>query len=271
MTLPLLVNGLVPEHPAHAVGVGDRGLNYGDGLFETALLRDGTVRFLAAHFDRLRTGCKRLGITYPGDATLEEDIRRLVAMQREGVLKIIVTRGSGARGYRPPAATVGTRIVAIHPLPAPSSEDGLTVRWCTTRLSRNRMLAGMKHLNRLEQVLGQSEWSDAQIGEGLMLDTEGELVCGTASNLFLVCEGALLTSDLRFCGVRGVMRGEVLRTATSLGIQTLEEPVWPEDLQDATEVFVTNSVRGIRPMLALETQHWKVGPMTQRLLHALEP
>jgi 4-amino-4-deoxychorismate lyase len=219
----------------------------------------------------LRDGCERLGIAYPGDATLEEDIRRLVAIQRDGVLKIIVTRGSGARGYRPPAATVVTRIVAIHPLPAQSGEGGLTVRWCTTRLSRNSLLAGMKHLNRLEQVLAQREWNDADIGEGLMLDTEGEVVCGTASNLFLVRNNALLTPDLRFCGVRGVMRAEVLQTASSMGIQMLEEPVWPEDLQDATEVFVTNAVRGIRSVVALEGQHWKVGPMTQRLLHALEP
>jgi 4-amino-4-deoxychorismate lyase len=266
----LLVNGIAVTDPAHAIGTSDRGLNYGDGLFETALLRNGIVRFLPAHLNRLLEGCQRLGIAHPGDAVLNDDIGKVVGSQREGVLKIIVTRGPGARGYRPPADAVSTRIVALHPSPEVSNPDGLTVRWCTVRLSRNPMLAGMKHLNRLEQVLAQREWDDAGIGEGLMLDTEGELVCATASNVFIVRNGALLTSDLRFCGVRGVMRAQVLRAASGLGIQTLEEPLRPDDLAEASEVFMTNAVRGIRPVVALESMHWPAGPVAQRLRQALE-
>ena len=270
MTATLLVNGLVASDSAHAISTSDRGLNYGDGLFETALLRNGAVRFLPAHLNRLREGCQRLGITYPGDAALNDDISKVVGSQLAGVLKIIVTRGSGARGYRPPPDTASTRIVALHPLPEANGSDGLTVRWCAVRLSRNPALAGMKHLNRLEQVLAQREWDDAGIGEGLMLDTEGELVCGTASNVFIVRNGVLLTSDLRFCGVRGVMRAEVLRAAGAMGVQTLEEPLWPDDLQQASEVFITNAVRGIRPVIALESQRWPSGPVAQRLRQALE-
>ena len=264
-----LVNGLAVDVD-HAIGTGDRGLNYGDGLFETALVRDGVVRFLPSHLARLREGCDRLGIAYPGDAVLSGDIGKLLESAREGVLKIVVTRGQGARGYRPPADASPTRIVALHPLPAAGSSDGLTVRWCEVRLSRNPMLAGIKHLNRLEQVLGQREWDDPAIGEGLMLDTEGELVCGTSSNVFIVRNGALFTSDLRFCGVRGVMRTQVLEAAATLGIATHEEPLWPEDLQEASEVFVTNAVRGIRSIVALESLRWPEGSMTLRLRQALE-
>lgn len=264
-----LVNGLAVD-PCHAIATSDRGLNYGDGLFETALVRDGVVRFLPSHLARLQEGCDRLGIAYPGDAVLSGDIGKLLESAREGVLKVVVTRGQGARGYRPSADASPTRIVALHPLPAANSSDGLTVRWCDVRLSRNAMLAGIKHLNRLEQVLAQREWDDPAIGEGLMLDTEGELVCGTSSNLFVVRNGALFTSDLRFCGVRGVMRAQVLHAAERLGVATHEEPLWPEDLLEASEVFVTNAVRGIRSIVALDSSSWPAGPMAGRLRQELE-
>lgn len=270
MVLAVLVNGHAPANPGEAVAADDRGLAYGDGLFETTVLRDGAVRFLASHLARLQEGCRRLRIPYPGDESLTSDIRNLAGTEREGVIKIIVTRGSGGRGYRPAENARAIRIVSLHPLPAMPDSAGIAARWCETRLSRNPALAGMKHLNRLEQVLAQLEWNDADTGEGLMLDTEGELVCATASNVFLGRHEALFTPDLRYCGVRGVMRGEVLRAATHLGIGVSEEPLWPRDLEDATEVFVTNAVRGIRPVLALEGLRWEAGSLARRIAAALE-
>jgi 4-amino-4-deoxychorismate lyase len=127
----------------------------------------------------------------------------------------------------------------------------------------------MKHLNRLEQVLAQNEWQDLHIAEGLMLDTEGELVCGTSSNVFVVRNGALLTPDLRFSGVRGVMRAQVLRAARQLGWTSSEEPLWPHDLDDASEVFVTNAVRGIRSVAALEDRRWESTAVARQLRQVL--
>lgn len=270
MPTRLLVNGVAPADPAQAIAINDRGLNYGDGLFETALLRRGLIRFLKSHLQRLHDGCERLGIAWPGHEQLVTEIVSVCEAADEGVLKIIITRGADGRGYRPSAAMQSTRIVVLYPLPEHSSDAGLTARWCDLRLSRNAMLAGMKHLNRLEQVLAQREWSDEAIGEGLMLDTEGELVCGTASNVFVVRNGALLTPDLRFCGVRGVMRSQVLRVAGELRLQTSEEPLWPHDLESATEVFVTNAVRGIRPVTLLESLRWKIGPIARQLIRELD-
>src|SRR5688572_16247410 len=151
MTPSGLHNGVAIEDPAHAVPVDDRGLNYGDGLFETALMRNGEVRFLDAHLQRLRDGCNRLRIDFPVE--LAADIATLSSAHREGVLKIVVTRGAGGRGYRPEPNSQTHRILTVHPVPAPSRSAGLTLRWCETHLSRNLTLAGMKHLNRLEQVL----------------------------------------------------------------------------------------------------------------------
>jgi 4-amino-4-deoxychorismate lyase len=269
MSSAVLVNGRAPADPGGAIAHNDRGLSYGDGLFETTLLRGGAVRFVQAHLSRLRQGCERLRIQYPGDELLMADILGVAGSQRDGVIKIIVTRGSGGRGYRPDAHMQSTRIVALHPLPVFTSETGSAARWCETRLSRNPALAGMKHLNRLEQVLAQLELDDAG-GEGLMRDTEGELVCATASNVFIGRHDALFTPDLRYCGVRGVMRGQVLRAAGELGIAVSEEPLWPRDLDEATEVFVTNAVRGIRSVTAVDALRWEAGTLARRLAAALE-
>jgi 4-amino-4-deoxychorismate lyase len=267
--LAVLVNGVECVHPAQAIAVSDRGLNYGDGLFETMLLKQGRVRYLNAHLERLALGCGRLGIEYPGDARMRADIAHVCAAAASGVVKVVVTRGVGARGYRAHPNGAPTRIVALH-APPPSASPTIRARWCEMRLSRNPRLAGIKHLNRLEQVLAQSEWDDPAIEEGLMLDSEGELVGGTASNVFIVRGHELATPDLRYCGIRGVMRAEVLKLANRLGIATHEEPLWPENLEDATEVFVTNAVRGIRAVAALDRRAWPLGPVTQSLMNALE-
>lgn len=256
MTLSVLVNGEPATDLTHALPLNDRGFHYGDGVFETARLEQGFVRFLDAHLERLRIGCERLRIAPPDAAVLKQDIERVTATLRSAVVKIVVTRGVGQRGYRPSAESVATRVVASYAAPEVDPNRSLNVRWCATRLGRNGALAGIKHLNRLEQVLAQAEWDDPTIDEGLMLDTEGELVCATASNVFLVREGTLLTPDLRYCGVRGIMRGEVLRAAGQLGISVREEPLWPDDVETAEEVFLTNAVRGIRPVGRLGTRQW---------------
>lgn len=271
MNVSILVNGRPPTDRNHALAFDDRGLQYGDGLFETALLAGGRIRFLEGHLERLRAGCGCLGIVCPDRELLIRDIGLLTAGRGDGILKIVVTRGAAGRGYRAPHQAEATRIMALFPsvANAESPGEGIEVRWCAMRLGRNPALAGIKHLNRLEQVLAQSEWRDPQIAEGLMLDTEGELVAATAGNLFLVRDGILCTSDLRYCGIRGVMRGQVIGMAVSTGIPVEEQPMWPADLDTADEVFVTNAIRGIRPVVTLEDRSWRVGPVTKRLAVAL--
>ncbi len=256
MTLSVLVNGKRPQDLGHALPLNDRGFQYGDGLFETARLEHGVVRFLDAHLERLRTGCVRLGIVPPDEATLRAEIASVTENLRSAVVKVIVSRGVGARGYRPSGDFVATRVVASYVAPEIEPDRALQVRWCETRLGRNERLAGIKHLNRLEQVLAQAEWCDRSIDEGLMLDTEGELVCATSANVFIVREGTLLTPDLRYCGVRGVMRAQVLLAAKKLGIASREEPLWPHDVDVADEVFLTNAVRGIRAVGAIGEKAW---------------
>jgi 4-amino-4-deoxychorismate lyase len=138
------------------------------------------------------------------------------------------------------------------------------------RLSRNEALAGMKHLNRLEQVMAQSEWQPEEADEGLMLDTAGEVVCATAANLFIVRDRVLITPDLRYSGIEGVMRAQVIRAAERLQVPLSIEPVWPEDLADAREVFLTNAVRGIRSASSLGDFSWHETSVAVRLRGVLQ-
>jgi 4-amino-4-deoxychorismate lyase len=268
MTVALLVNGHAPENPAQAIAADDRGLQYGDGLFETTRLINGEVRFLDDHLQRLFSSCERLGIPAPDKQTLLDDIAQIAAGGSGGVLKIIVTRGASGRGYRPLPSASANRIVSLQPFVEIPSKP-LSLRWCDTRLGRNASLAGMKHLNRLEQVLAQSEWREGEFDEGLMMDTEGEMVCATSGNVFAVRDGVLITPDLRFCGVRGVMRTQVLKAAAKLGLSASEEPLWPQSLETASEVFITNAVRGIRSAGSLDSLQWSETSVARRLAQVL--
>jgi len=249
MLIAMLNGRIVAPHEA-VIPIDDRGLLYGDGLFETMHLGNGRVQFLDDHLQRLTDGCNRLKIDVPEIALLHDELQRLVADHHDGVLKLIVTRGHGGRGYRPPVNAEPVRLWQLF-APVSSNTQALTVRWCETRLARNSLLAGMKHLNRLEQVMAQSEWNDPQIGEGLLTDTEGELICGTMSNVFLIVDGTLVTPDLRYCGVAGIMRKNILIVAGELKLGIEVRAVRPEELYAASEVFVTNAIRGVRSVATL--------------------
>lgn len=233
----------------------DRGLQYGDGVFETMRLRRGRIRLLDYHLERLDAGCRRLEITAPPAATLRRELVRLAAPRREGVLKLIVTRGSGPRGYRPTGRERCTRIVALHPLnhaALRSAAAPVRVRLCATPLGSNPRLAGLKTLNRLESVLARAEWSDARIWEGLMRDLDGHIVCGTMSNLFLRRGSILMTPMLDRCGVAGVMRRWILETAGALRLRAIERRIRWSELRGADEVFMSNAVIGVKSVGVIE-------------------
>jgi 4-amino-4-deoxychorismate lyase len=263
-----LVNGV----EGAGIAADDRGLQYGDGLFETMAVIDGRIRHFDLHMARLAEGCHRLGMPAPPVAQIEVDCERVLAGLGAAVVKLILTRGPGPRGYPPPLEPNPTRIVAATAAHPPEANPFLTVRVCETRLGRNPRLAGMKHLNRLEQVLAGAELRDpVVVDEGLMRSTDDRLVCGTASNVFLVRDGILHTPRITDCGVAGVMRQVVLRAADTLGIASEVRDVPFAELELAQEVFLTNAVRGIRPIGSIEgLPRLLPGPVTARLQAALE-
>lgn len=253
--------------PGEQLSVRDRGLAYGDGLFETIAVRGGRIPLLARHLVRLADGCRRLSI--PLDLTLmEAELQAFAAQLGEGVAKLIITRGEGQRGYAPPQPCQPLRILQAAPLPQypdAHAEQGVRLFPCETRLAEQPALAGLKHLNRLEQVLARAEWQDAECAEGLMRDSSGRVIEGVYSNLFLVVAGGLVTADLSRCGVAGVMRAEILQQAQLLGLSIELRDISFDELLGADEVFLCNSLYGIWPVRALQERHWSVGPLTRKL------
>lgn len=236
------------------IRIEDRGLNYGDGAFETMRVRRGAVRFLDYHLERLEDACGRLGIKPPDRARLRNEIGRIAALRAEGVLKLIVTRGIGARGYRLSGRERCTRVISLHALSHAARAAALPkrMRLCEMRLGINETLAGLKTLNRLESVLARAEWTDTRIWEGLMRDTDDNIVCGTMSNLFMRRGSRLITPKVDRCGIAGVMRRWVLEQAGRLKLAVAEGRLRWEDLTGADEVFMTNAVVGVVPIVVIQ-------------------
>ena len=256
--------------PITAIAADDRGLAYGDGLFETMRACRGDVPWWDTHWARLARGAQRLRIALPEPAFVREQARAVLE-GRDGVLKLLLTRGGGARGYAPGQGRPPTWLVSAHELPAQPPAGGLNLRWCDTRLSLQPALAGLKHCNRLEQVLARGEWDPAPAGaadEGLMRSTEGDVVCATSANLFVLSDGQWWTPPVDRCGVAGVCREWVLGASGAR-----EKRLDVTDVETAQAVFLCNAVRGILPVARLGATHaWDLHPrvlgLQQRLAAA---
>lgn len=256
----ILVDGAAQS----CVPAGDRGLSYGDGLFETIRFRGADAPLWPRHMQRLHESCTRLRLPSPDPAVLQDEARAVVAGLPQSVVRITLTRGSGARGYAPPPAPKPTRIVAGFELPLLIGDDyrhGIRVRLCQLRLAEQPLLAGMKHLNRLEQVLARAEWSDPAIAEGLLCDRHERVIGATMANLFAVIGGVLVTPVLDRCGIAGVARAEILSVQPAAQVRELKL----DELAGASELFLSSSVRGILPVRELEDRHYAVGPVTRAL------
>ncbi len=260
---------LVDGKPVDSVPATDRGLNYGDGLFETIRLHQGRPCLLERHLHRLRAGCVRLALPYPGDRALRQDIERLVdAQEGDAVLRLVLTRGDGGRGYAPSPNAQGRRIVALHPMP-PVGPDALRVGLCTTRLGRNTTLAGLKHLNRLEQVLAAAEVAAAGWDEGLMLDEAGLVIEATRHNVFFLRADRISTPPLTHAGVAGVMRQLVIEAADAMSMGGDEQPLRYDELHEIDSLFLCNAVAGVRCVKRIGSRAYEPGDALERLRSAL--
>jgi len=263
-----LLNG----QPVNCIAIADRGLQYGDGLFETLKVVDGRPICIDRHLNRLEFGCRKLLIPPPDKTLLIAEALKLSAGYEKAILKLIVTRGIGGRGYRQPPQISPTRLLSIHPFPDYPPDywnKGIKVRFCDYRMAVNPALAGIKHLNRLEQILARAEWQDESIQEGLVLDSQNHIIEGTMSNLFLVKNKQLFTPDLTGCGVAGIVREMVIEFSSLNNIPLFEIQLDKETLLQADEIFITNSVIGIWPVIQLENQHFAYGEYTRLLQKCL--
>ena len=260
----ILVNGECKEY----IEISDRGFQYGDGLFETITVTNGQPVFLDLHLDRLDSGCRKLYIPFPGTELLAFEAKKLCQHSSKAVLKLILTRGSGGRGYRQPDVIQTTRVLSLHPFPDYPDiykAQGIAARFCDTRLGLNPGLAGIKHLNRLEQILARAEWTDPGIQEGIMLDMNEHVIEGTMTNLFYVKNDTLYTSSLALSGVAGIIRGIIMTLSSDHDLSAIEHTFTKDELLSADEVFVCNSIVTIWPIKQIASIYFPVGERTRQL------
>ena len=279
-----LVDGLRSE----VIPVTDRGLQYGDGVWETMAVQDGRVLCLEQHLRRLQAGCKAIGINDLKLRRIEQETSSLAARAgaaragaaragtaragtaragtaragtartgtaraeaaraERAVIKIILTRGSGGRGYRPPSPGSSRRVIMLQQWPQhPASwyQRGIKMLLLRTRLPLQPALAGFKHLNCMPQILARNEWHDDSIAEGIMRDEDGNIIEGTMSNIFMRIGNSWLTPKLDRCGVAGIVRAEVIRLAKDKGVTIRQRRIPLSLLQQAEEIFVSNSIIGL--------------------------
>ncbi len=255
------------------ISANDRGFQYGDGLFETVAIRNGEPRLWNYHIDRLARGCERLGINLPAPAELYDGI--LGTLKQSGVpsvysvIKIVVSAGATLRGYGRQVVDTPSVLFAAFPAVPPPLESyrvGIETVLCETRLAGNSATAGLKTLNRLEQVLARSEFVDTDVFEGLTMDADDHIICGTMSNVFAVSGDRLSTPSLLSCGVEGVMRRYIIETLTEQGIDTTIRTIKLDEMDDMDEVFLCNSQFGVMPVRRCVDKRWSVGDVTKSVM-----
>jgi len=239
-------------HETDELSSADRGLHYGDGLFETITCIDGRPRWLALHLQRLRSGCERLQLRFDAYEALTREIEAQAAGQRRCIVKLIVTRGAGQRGYAPQGDEQPTRIVKRYDWPQAGGAQGFRVALSSVSLGINPLLAGVKHLNRLEQVLARNAMRGAPLEEVLMLSSAGQIVGGSMSNVFFGNRSGLCTPALHECGVAGIMRQLVCAAAERCGVPLAVRNVEVAELAEMQEAFVTNVRWGVQPITQLQ-------------------
>jgi 4-amino-4-deoxychorismate lyase len=260
----------------HAISPLDRGFAYGDGVFRTFLTRDGLPENWPLHYQKLVADCAAINIVAPSAELLMGDLQQLFLPDEVAVAKIIVTRGEGNRGYTPPAITAPMRVVikaAMPQYPAERFSEGVNLTVCETRLAKQPKLAGVKHLNRLENVLARMEWHDANvensIAEGVLLDADDHVIECTAANIFARFGDVLITPSLAQCGVAGVTRQRIMDLAHTLSLTTSVEVFDLERLLAADEIIVCNSLYGAWQVKNIQDKPVKTGGLGANIRAAL--
>jgi 4-amino-4-deoxychorismate lyase len=256
-----------------AISALDRGLSYGDGVFRTIKVVQGLPEYWPVHYQTLVKDCTAIGIVCPSADVFINDFEQLFSIEElVAVAKIIVTRGEGARGYSPPAVTNPLRVMIKSSMPDYAQEnfsEGVALHLCETRIGHQPKLAGVKHLNRLENVLARMEWHDPKIVEGLMLDCNDNVIECTAANIFARYENVLLTPALDQCGVSGITRKQILARAHTLNLKPAIETMSLKKLLSADEVIICNSLFGAWQVRQLENKQWPKQNLAINLRKAL--
>jgi len=263
---------------ADLLAVADRGAAYGHGLFETMLFSAGVVPLWQRHSSRLVADAPVLGLSI-SQISLDDNLAKFIDLlgqqsQSSGIIKLTVTAGSGGRGYASPANLAPQIICQFSPLPDRLEQprrEGVALTQCQYPLPANPVLAGIKHLNRLDQILARAEWAD-EYADGLMYSQAGLLIETTCANIFVKTgDNGWITPKVDQAGVRGVMRGLLLQELfAKTGLPVSEGEISRQQLATASELFICSSIRGLLPVTEInDLGHWAIGADTKMLQSAL--
>ena len=269
----LATKTLINGQESGFIDITDRGLQFGDGVFETLRVYEGKPIWWQQHIDRLLDGCRRLQFSIiPNVEILYLEADKLLADFPSGTLKIIITRGNSTSGYAAPADTMPNRVLSMTPgfRHQAKSKQGVILGICKQRITGCQQLSSIKHLNRLEQVLARMECQSEGWDEGLMLDSDDRVIEGSMSNLFVYQQGRLLTPCLEQNGIEGICRGRIMLLAEKNGINMEQCELSLQDLRNSDELFVSNSLIGIWPVARFDDKQYQPGPNTRLLQAKLE-
>lgn len=259
-----------------SVPVDDRAAQYGDGVFETIAVRDAAPRFWELHVRRLALDCEKVGLVMPPPSILLRDLENALARTTVNtgfcIAKLVISCGGSERGYQRAAGVPANSRIGIFadtPLPEDDYAAGVAVHLCDTIVASQPRLAGVKSLNRLDQVLARCEWSQPGIFDGLMCDDDGNLVCGTRTNLFIVRENHIETPQLDRCGVAGIMRRCIINLLGENNINVTEMVIGCEEIASFDELFLCNSQVGVVPVRRCGDYTWEVGEATRSVMALL--
>ncbi len=260
----------------HTISPFDRGFAYGDGVFRTLVMRDGVPECWPQHYQKLVADCAAINIVCPSAELLMSDLQQLFLLDEVAVAKIIITRGEGNRGYTPPAITAPMRVVTKSTMPQYPEvrlTEGVHLHLCEIRLAAQPLLAGIKHLNRLENVLARMEWNNANfasaIADGMMLDAHDNVIECTSANIFARFGDVLITPSLQQCGVAGITRQRIIELAHTLTLKIKIETIALNQLFSADEVIICNSLYGAWQVSSIQTQQWPKQALAANIRNAL--
>ena len=275
-----LINGQFTDK----ISVLDRGLSYGDGFFETMnwkyflTTKVSKVEFWKRHLLRLKKGCESTLINFPSISLIESYRDKILKKSKKqgmssGVLKIIITRGSGGRGYKFERNMIPNIILLVFPslqYNEKNYKNGVNLKFCSSNLSINKNIAGFKHLNRLDSVVARSEWTNQNIFEGIITDIDGSVIEGTMTNIFCIKKSKLYTPNISEVGIKGIMRDVILEKFCGYFKQTIEKKITVKFLLESDSVFITNSIIKIVPVKKLEKKKYKIHSAIRDLIKEIK-
>ena len=268
-----MINAVVNGALTNQVSITDRAFNYGDGVFETIAVHNKALHYWNEHYQRLEKGCEALGISSPSESELLADIKKLALSANSSIIKVVISRGQGGRGYSAAGVTQTTTVITQHEWPGYITRyqsQGINSRICQHRLLINPALVGIKHLNRLDQVLARNEWHNDDIQEGFMLDRDDNIIEGTCTNIFLKTSKGWVTPADDSCAVAGVMRAAVINKASQTGLVINKQSVKLSELASVKECFVCNSIWGVVPVLSCDSYHFEINDDMRQIQTELE-